>query len=444
MSMRGVGWIVLGLGLGLLVGTGCTRQRGVKVESKTRVVPVTVAPVRHATVERTVDVVGSLRGWEDVTIGTKQSGRVARVRHDIGDRVQPGEPLIELETVDADLAIRQAQRKMEADLAKLGLTEVPPKGFDISKVPSVAQAQVALDRARRELERQQGLLNRRAGSVEEFQNAENDLRSAEAVLENAVVTAKATLSAALASEVAIEVAEQQRKDTIISAPVPSAPPDGLDTPLAYAVTERKVSEGQMLRQGDPVADLVVENPLRLRANVPERYVDEIKEGQEVRLDVMSHPGELYTGRVSRINPAIDPVSRTFEVEARITNDEGLLRPGGFAKAAIITHSDSEAVVVPTEAIIRFAGGTKIFLIRNDAAQEVRVETGLVDPQGQWVEVIGLSGPIPTDAPVVTTGQTQLTDGSSVTIKSTEPVPSSEPPTATRSASLPSTSATPIH
>ena len=66
---------------------------------------MTVAPLEHRTVERTVDVVGTPQGWEQVTVGTKRTGRVVKVLHDMGDRVKPGEPLVELEPVDAELAI---------------------------------------------------------------------------------------------------------------------------------------------------------------------------------------------------------------------------------------------------------------------------------------------------------------------------------------------------
>src|SRR5262245_4988029 len=84
-------------------------------------VKVTVAPVEHRSVMRTVDVVGTLHGWEDVTIGAKRDGRVVKVFHDMGDRVEPGELLVQLETEAADLAIVQAERQLQAELAKIGL-----------------------------------------------------------------------------------------------------------------------------------------------------------------------------------------------------------------------------------------------------------------------------------------------------------------------------------
>ena len=185
---------------------------------------MTVAPVERRTVDRTVEVVGTLKGWEDVTLGSKRVGRVVKTYHDMGDRVDPGALLVELETVDADLAVMQAERQLQAELAKLGLKEIPKTVFDVTTVPSVVQARVTLERARQNLGRERSLIQRGAGTSQDFQNAENDEKAAAAGLENAILTARAILANAQASQVALDVARQARLDMEIRAPVPSATP----------------------------------------------------------------------------------------------------------------------------------------------------------------------------------------------------------------------------
>lgn len=412
-------WHAIAFALLPLAPLGCSGRGQPTAEAGTapRPVPVTVAPVERRTVERTVDVVGTLKGWEEVTIGSKKMGRVVKVLHDMGDRVTPGEPLVLLDRVDADLAARQSEKKLQAELAKLGLTELPPADFDVSKVPSVVQAHVALDRARQNLTRERSLNKRGAGTFQDYQNAENDELSSEAALENAIVTARSTLASAQAAKAALEAARQASADMEICAPVPSHPPLGLESKLAYAISKRSVSEGQMIREGDAVAELVVENPLRLWANVPERYSDEVKLNQPVRLTVIAHPGKVFQGRVTRINPAVDPTSRTFQVETSVPNGPGLLHPGGFAKAEILTRNDAEAVTVPPESIVKFAGVAKVFVVDGDKAREVRVDTRLEGPD--WVEV---TGAIPPGSRVVLTGQTQLADGTPVVVREPEAAP----------------------
>jgi len=414
----------------LVIATAPMAGCGAKVEKAAgastaapRPVTVTVADVESRPIERTVDVVGNLKGWQEVTVGAKKVGRVARVRHDIGDRVRPGELLVQFETVDADLAIDQAEKQLLAELAKVGviLKAVPSQApsvddVDVMKLPSVVQSQVALERARMNLAREKSLMTKGAGMKQDLQNTESDVRSAEAALDNVVLTARSTLVSALAAKVGLDVRRQSRVDMDILAPTPSRPPFGLKTPVSYAVAKLSVSEGQMIKEGEAVFELVVENPLRLWLNVPERFAAEVKPGQEVRIEVASYPGESFVGKLARINPTVDSASRTFQVEAAVPNDAGKLRPGGFAKARVVTDRESDATVVPLDAVVRFAGVTKLFVLGDDAkAHAVAVETGKEGPG--WVEVLGAN--LPPKARVITTGQGSLAEGTPVVVRKDE-------------------------
>ncbi|HEV3122816.1 MAG TPA: efflux RND transporter periplasmic adaptor subunit, partial [Isosphaeraceae bacterium] len=400
----------------LLLASGCGGKESNTLDAKTapKVVPVTVAALELRTLERTVSVVGTLRGWEQVTVGSKRMGRVAKIHHDMGDRVSPGEILVALETVDAALSEQQSERRLQAELAKLGLESLPPKDFDVASVPSVVQARVSLERAVQNQAREKSLNHRGAGTAQDLQNAENDTKAAEASLENAIVSVRSTLRSAQGAKVALDLARQARIDMEIRAPVPSILPQGLDKPVMYAISKRDVSEGQMIKEGDAVAELVVENPLKLWANVPERHSSEIQVGQTVRISVAAHPGRVFDGKITRINPVIDATSRTFQVETSVPNDEGLLKPGGFAKAQILSGSDTQAKVVPLESVVKFAGVSKLFVVESDKARAIPVETGEIGTG--WIEVVGA---VSEGAKVVTSGQTQLADGTQVLVRGEE-------------------------
>ncbi|HEX8203217.1 MAG TPA: efflux RND transporter periplasmic adaptor subunit, partial [Isosphaeraceae bacterium] len=325
LRMRGIGPALLAL-----VPLGCdlkAKEEAVQVDAGPRAVPVTVAALEHRPVERTVDVTGTLRGWESVTVGSKRSGRIVQVLHDIGDRVQPGELLVRMETVDAELAVQQAERQLLAELAKLGLQEMPGPGFDITKVPSVVESRVVVDRAERNYNRERSLVVRGAGTPQAQQDAEAELRVAQAALQTATLTARSTLANAQATKVALQVAQQALADMEIRAPVPSAGSRGPGPARAvtYAVTKRPVAEGQMLQSGATVFELVIENPLRLWVNVPERHSADVRREQTAVITVAAYPDRVFQGRVARINPAVDEASRTFQVEVATPNEEGLLR-----------------------------------------------------------------------------------------------------------------------
>ena len=393
--------------------------------------------LERRTVERTIDVVGTLRGWEQVTIGSKRTGRVSKVLHDMGDHVRPGEPLVELEAVDAKFAYDQAQSKYLGELVKLGITEQQAQRFieqygiseelirgkqaeeAIDRVPAVIQVLVSKEKALHNLNRQRALSKKGASTVQELEDYENEYRSASAAYENARATARNVIASAVANRVARNQAIQTLNDMIIRVPKPELTPPGSSQAdaMVYAVTKRSVSEGQMVREGEAVCELIIENPLRLWTSAPERYAEQVRVGQPVRITVSSQPDLLFLGKVVRINPSVDAVSRTFQVETQVPNDRRLLRAGGFAKATIITDSAAQAAVAPTESIIRFAGVTKLFLVENGKARSVNdIVTGSEGPG--WVEVTSKS--LPTSAMVVITGQTQLANGTPVVIRTPGP------------------------
>lgn len=445
MSARADAWplrTVAALGLATLIptvlaGCGGHGETHAKATGPAPPVPITVAPLKRDLVESTVPIEGTLKAWEQVTVGARRGGRVLKVLREMGDPIAPGEPLLELESTDADLAVNQArarflgelvklgisQEQAEAFVAKYGLSEKLLRGEEVDRLidalPSIKQAKVAVVKARQNLARQQSLYDRNAGTVQDLQNTQNDLSSAEAALDNAVLTARTVIATALSSRVALDVALRDQAEMVIVAPTPTEPKGrSTSAPVVYGVTRRMVAEGQMLKDGEAVYELVLQDPIRLWANVPERYRPDIKVGQPVRLAAGSRPGETFEGEVARINPAVDPVSRTFQVEAIIPNADGRLIPGGFAKGAIVTRSDRESTLVPLDAVYRFAGVTKIFVHEGDQVRGIAVRTGR--SKGQDVEVIAEDGsPLPATGQVVTSGQTQLADGTRVVVR--EPV-----------------------
>jgi membrane fusion protein (multidrug efflux system) len=420
--------------LAVVAGCGHTGSEPTSQASATpAAVPVTVAPLERRTVEQTVDVIGTLRGWEQVTIGTKRTGRVIKVYHDMGDRVSPGEPLIELDPVDARLAVEQAESKYLAELVKLGINRQQAADFikkygisedlvlgpvateAINKVPSVMMKEVAREKALQNLARQRALTQRQAGTAQELDDAENELRSANAALADAIQTARTVIANAVTAKVALEQAQQTLKDMTIRAPEPQLLPPQHDPThrLTYGVTKRQVSEGQMIKEGEAVAELVIEDLVRLWSQVPEQFAGEIRAGQPVRVATRAHPELTFHGKITRINPSVDATSRTFQVETVVPNERALLRPGGFARASIVTHARAQAAVVPIESIVHFAGVTKIFVVEGGKARSVSgIKTG---QEGRgWVEIAGEG--LPEAAQVVTTGQSQLADGTPVFIR----------------------------
>src|SRR5262249_8556234 len=141
------------------------------------------------------------------------------------------------------------------------------------------------------------------------------------------------------------------------------------------------------------------------------YSSEVRVGQKVEVTMAAFL-QPFAGTVTRINPAVEPATRTFEVEVQIPNPKGELKPGSFAKAAILTRMDSRAATVPLSAVVNFAGINKVFLLENRRAREVQVKLGVQTTE--WVELAVAQ--LPQGARVITSGQTVLANGTVVVVR----------------------------
>jgi multidrug efflux pump subunit AcrA (membrane-fusion protein) len=157
-------------------------------------VPVTVEAVKTRPIRRTVSVVGSLWGHDEVQITPKVEGRVRRVYHDIGDVVRPGDTLLELDPADYQLAVEEARRALELELAKLGMKELPTGNVEVAKLPMVVKAAAQESNAASRRERMRRLAG--AGSAEDRELAETEYAVAKANFNQAVLEAETTLAAA--------------------------------------------------------------------------------------------------------------------------------------------------------------------------------------------------------------------------------------------------------
>lgn len=388
--------------------------------SAPRAVTVTVDPVALRSVQRKVDVVGSLFGLEETSVSSRASGTVMRIRHDIGDVVRPGDVLLEIDPVDAELAIAEARRSLDVELAKLGLNGSPGESLDKDSLPSVLLAVSKEKLARINLDRAQRLGTRNASTTEEIETARAAFAQAVASHRQAILDANATLAAVELRRAALDSANQRLRDCQVVVPTPSGGAGGPPTGIEYLVAERTVSEGETARPTSTLFRLVVAEALKMRAFVPERHLAEIKVGQPAEVEVDAYPGEKFEARVERVNPTVDRASRTFQVEILIPNAARKLSAGCFAAAAIRTRLDPEARTVADEAVVQFAGVAKVFVIRDGKAAEVpvtmtglRIEGGSESDPRYRVEVAGSLRP---GEPVVTSGQSKLTDGVSVVVR----------------------------
>ena len=186
----------------------------------------------------------------------------------------------------------------------------------------------------------------------------------------------------------------------------------LQSPINGVVTARNYDNGDMYSGGEPV--LVVEQitPVKLLINVSETYFTQVKKGAPVAVKLDVYGDEPFEGYISLVYPTVDPNTRTFPVEIKLSNKDQRVRPGMFARATL-NFGSKDNVVVPDLAIVKQSGSGDryVYVYKDGKVTYNKVELGR--RMGAEYELI--SG-VPDNSQVVIAGQTKLVNGMEVEVE----------------------------
>jgi membrane fusion protein (multidrug efflux system) len=181
---------------------------------------------------------------------------------------------------------------------------------------------------------------------------------------------------------------------------------------------RRVSRGAYLREGDVITDLTRVDEMKVSFAAPERFAKLLKPGIEVELHTPAYPGEAFTGKLTVVDPVVDPNTRTLRLVARIPNPGARLRPGMSADVSVTLAERNQALVVPDEAVFAQGNQSFVYLVNADSTVALTaVELGTRD--SMQVEIVR---GIEAGARVIRTGHQKLFPGARVL-----PIPPSGPP-----------------
>jgi HlyD family secretion protein len=356
---------------------------------------VQVQVVREDIVRRNVDVVGTLAAADEVVVSSEADGTVSRILADLGDRVQAGQPLVELDREKRQYGLDQQRAALARALARYGAAE-PGRLPPVEGTPDVQKAAAELQQAKQAHQRAVALHERQLVPRQLLDDAEAMLHAKQASYDAAVQNAKNLRADIDASDASVKLAERQLRDTFIRAPF-----DGY-------VQKRLVSQGELVKAQAPVMSVVRIDPLKVTAEIPERMAPWIKTGAPVELSVDAYPDRSFTGTLTRISPAVNTQTRAFPFEARVPNAQSLLKPGTFARVHIETAREDRVITVPYASLQYRYGVNRVFVLDRDtlAGRELTVGERL----GDRIEV--LSGVKAGDRIAVSDVE-KLTDGMKV-------------------------------
>ena len=187
----------------------------------------------------------------------------------------------------------------------------------------------------------------------------------------------------------------------------------LRAPFAGVVAETRFEPGEVVSPGAAVGLFMDLSQLRLDLGVPGYQVGQVREGGRVQLTLPALPDERFLGAVHRVAPAAAEGRHLFEVEVRVENPQGRLRPGMSARARIVTRSLDAALVVPLEAAVQHEGGLVVFFV--DAGGRAHsVPVGDAETSGHQLVL----EEVPPYRDLVVRGQRDLGDGMRVRVDNT--------------------------
>ncbi len=362
---------------GSLVLASCRRDDGASRSTET-------ALVEQRNLAATVIAIGALRPeiGAEVRVGSRISGRVQRLRANIGDRVTKGQVIAELETAELNAIVAEREAQLRLADARLAAQDTSsPEGL-ARAAAEVTRALATEQLTSAELGRQQQLLASRGATAADIEAARErhlvaqaELATARREFELAQREARAEHSRAVA---ALELARVERSFTIIRAPITGT------------ISSVATQEGETVAAGlsAPTFVTIVDlNRLQVHAYVDEVDIGKVSLGQEATFAVDAFPARDFAGRVAAIYPTAtiqDNVVK-YIVALDIADDSvGLLRPEMTASVRIAL-APRAVLAIPARAIRR-DGGRNVVTVRGDDGDSVRpVRVGWRD--GSWIEIV---------------------------------------------------------
>jgi len=391
----------------LLLGLGCAawlflRSKPIRANehaessstSTTDSILVPVTKVNKASISNQLVIAAELRPFQEVDVHAKVAGYVKVIYVDVGDHVKANQVLAILEVPEIDAQLKQAEASIRQSRAEVNRLQSLVEQSESSH----AAVHSNTERLLQVIKSQPNLV-----AQQEIDDAVAKDKSAEAQ----VSSNKAGLVAAQ-EHLLVAEADRERVATLKSFSRITAPFDGV-------VTKRYADTGAMVQAGTasstqamPVVRIAENQKLRLSIPVPESAVPSVHlhAAVEVRVEALNRS---FHGEVARFADSVDTQTRTMETEVDVNNAKGVLVPGMFASAVLVTQEKQDALSVPVEAVSRSGNQVKALVVTADnKIEERKLVLGVED--ANRVEVLsGLS----LGEQVVLGGQDQLRPGQEV-------------------------------
>jgi multidrug efflux pump subunit AcrA (membrane-fusion protein) len=369
-------------------------------------VPVEVVPLQRGSLDRRLQLTGTVVADAQVDVFSKVSGVLEEIEVEQGDGVTSNQVIAVVEREEREAKLQESMAALDVLKARWAQMETGARPEEISQAEElVRQTEARWRNSVDNYTRLKTLKQRDFISQQRLDEAMLQVTISEA--EHNSAKEKLTLmrkgarqedrDALLAqirqAEATVRLAEINLKNATIRAPI-----NGI-------ISKRFLDQGAFVTTTTPLVRIVAMDVVKVVVHVVEGELAQISTGSHAEIRVDTYPGELFRGSVARISPTVDPQSRAAEVEILVDNHDYRLKPGMFARASLIVQRRDGVLLLSKDSLLRQKGASRVFVHDNGKASLKEVMIGL---QGeQYVEV--LKGLREGDE-IIVAGQYELTDG----------------------------------
>jgi len=366
---QAIGFIFTIALLGIVI-LSCSRPQS-KAEETEAAIPVEVMSVELGNVIQSLNYNGDIKAEFEVKVFSKIPDRIEKFFVDDGDFVKKDQVIAQIVATTIEQGVRQAEAALLAARTQ------------------AANLKLEFDRAER-------LYRENAMSQQQYDAVKTQFESVQAQVEQAEAVATSVRS--------------QLQDATITAPITGI------------IGKRYLETGDMASPGIPLVTIVQMNRVKIAFDATEEDLGKLAVGQNANLKVKTFAGRMFQGKVTKISPILDPLTRMAEVEVLIDNHESFLKPGMYAQVEVITGVIKNVIVVPRYATIENTTLEKVngedqavtsyhvFVVKDEKAEQRKLTVNYVN----HIQVAVSNGVQPGELLVIA-GQANLRDSTPVVI-----------------------------